>query len=163
MRTTGALLFSHRGLALFLIIITVRVLFLFSASRPCSPRILPGNHRANYREGEDHTPKEQGMLIWRSGNIHEKASTGPHSLHIFLVPGHTHTATASDYSGRFPPSTGTQDEGGKNTIIRYHTHRTIHMSTTSRDAIPQGRTKTNPATNSTKDSFASMAQKYYYL
>lgn len=37
------------------------------------------------------------------------------------------------------------------------------MSTTSRDAIPQGITKTNPATNSTKDSFASMAQKYHYL
>lgn len=93
-----------------------------------------------------------------------KSINGAPQLTHFLGPRtHTHThntntATASDYSGRFPPSTGTQDEGGKNTIIRYHSHRTIHMSTTSRDAIPQGRPKNKTSHHLHQDSFASMAQ-----
>lgn len=31
--------------------------------------------------------------------------------------------------------------GKKTTTIKYHTHRTLHMSTTSRDAIPRGENK----------------------
>lgn len=114
MRTTGALLFSHRGPALFPLL----SLYVFSLFSP-----LPGPARlASFPEitaqsigrGEDHTPKEQGMLIWRSGNIHEKASTGPHSLHNFLIPGHTHTLLRRLITaGDFLPPRGPRTKGAK--------------------------------------------------
>lgn len=122
----------------------------FSASAACSPRILPGNHRAKYKEGQDRTPKEQGMPIWRSGNIHEKASTGP-TAYTFSWSQDTHTLLRRLITaGDLLPPRGPRMRGQKHNYQIPH-HRTLHMSTTSRDATPpRGEQKQKSVTTSNK-------------
>lgn len=160
MRRTGALLVSHRGPAPFPLL-SLYVLSSFSPlPRPARLASFPGIHRANYSEGGETMPrKSRGCLFGGAGISTKKHRRGP-TAYTFPRFQDTHTATASDYSGRFPPSTGTSDEGCKITIIEYHTHRTLHMSTTSRDAVPaRGEQKNETSHHINQDSFASTAPK----
>lgn len=170
MRREPALSSFPPGAGALSIIITVRVLFSpFSASAPwlASQSFTEITAKDIGRGARPYPERARGWRIWRSGNIHEKAIDGPHQLTLFSsVPRtrtHTYLATASDYSGRFPPSTGNPGfEGCKKTnSSNTTTIRTLHLSTTSRDANPP-RGEQQKVQSTTKTASPSKAQKYYY-
>lgn len=134
MRRTDALLFPP-GAGALSITITVRILFLSPLPRPVRLASFAEITAQNIGRVARPYPERAGDAYLAEREHPRKSIDGPHSLHICLVPGHTQSATASVYSRRFPPSTGTQDEGQKHNCQTSH-HRTLHMSTTSRDATP---------------------------
>lgn len=169
MRRTGALLFPARGRRPFHYYHCTCSLFPFSASAPwlASQSFAEITAKDIGRGARPYPERARGWRIWRSGNIHEKAIDGPHQLTLFSsVPRtctHTYLATASNYSGRFPPSTGNPGfEGCKKTnSSNTTTIRTLHLSTTSRDANPP-RGEQQKVQSTTKTASPSKAQKYYY-
>lgn len=164
MRSAPALSSLPPGAFDLSIIITVRVLSSFSPlPRPARlasfteiPALAVGRGARPYpeRAGDAHLAEQEHP---------RKSIEGPHSLHIFLAPGHTllwRLITAGD----FLPPRGPIDEGGKKTTtIKYHTHRTLHMSTTSRDAIPRGENKNENQSPHPPRQLRLNGPKYYYL
>ena len=171
-----ALSSSPSGAGAISIIITVRVLFLpFSASAHLARlAILRGNHRERYREGGETVPrKSRGMQHLVGAETYtKKQSSVPTSLHVSLIPtGHTHTHTllrrliiAGDFHSLHgePRIEGAakKQQSSSNT----HNHRTLHMSTTSRDAqpIPRGENNQKSSPVNHEDSFALKGSKKYY-
>lgn len=146
-------------------LLSLYVFSFFSAFKPCSPRILPGNHRAKHREGARPHPERAGDAYLAEREHPRKSIYGPHSLHISLVP-RTHCYGVLTTAGNFLPPRG-PTRGCKNT--RTHTHCQIppsdftHEHDVSRRNPPEGRTKKIIIIATFKTALPQRPKKYYYL
>lgn len=128
--------------------------------------ILHGNHRERYREGGETIPRKSKGMAYLAEREHPRKSNrrSPPAYTIFFgtQDSHTHTylATASDYSGRFPPSTGNPGFEGckKNKFIEYHNHSDFTLEhDVSRRKSPEGRTTKSSVNH--EDNFALKGPK----